>query len=154
MSSLRKELLFQLSTVFRITSVFILSIPVVIALTVECDAHSNSREKSNQTIVDVSLKNVSTNALDWVKLKWPGSDIPGGILSPGISATTLSVKWPYSTNATITFVDDKTRERFNVSVSLVDINLLLHQGGVKKVIFAIQSYSNVNLVASNERNAE
>lgn len=97
-------------------------------------------------IVNVSLFNSSSNALDWVKLKWDGPDISGGIIPAGISKTDMSVKWPYVENATITFVDDKTRARFNIEVSLLEANQKIRLGGVREVTFRILAYDKATVL--------
>lgn len=98
------------------------------------------------SVVNVSLLNASTNALDWVQLKWQGPDVPGGILSPGISATALGVEWPNSPSAKLSFVDDKTRKRYNIAVPLTTANGQISAGGIQHVIFRILAYDKAVVV--------
>src|SRR6266404_3361470 len=83
-----------------------------------------AKTQSKKMIVNIALKNSSTNALDWVELQWEGAgpDVPGGILSPGIIKDTRGVEWPQVPSVTVTFVDDKTRKPHEIRVSLDSIN--------------------------------
>jgi hypothetical protein len=96
-------------------------------------------------VLNISLLNASTNALDWVELKWNGPDVPGGVLPPGIRKTTLSVEWIYVPSARVTFVDDKTRKRYNIDVSLKALNQLLEAGDYREITFRIQTYDKVDV---------
>jgi len=97
-------------------------------------------------IINVSLKYASTNGLDWVKLVWSGPGISAGILPPGIWKTTLSVEWTNVPSATITFVDDKTRKRYNIDVSLQAANKLLEAGDYHEITFRILDYDKAEVI--------
>jgi hypothetical protein len=97
-------------------------------------------------IVDISLLNASSNALDWVELVWVGPRVPGGILLPGISATALEVEWPDLGSAKITFVDRDTRKPYAVEVSLKAINEQVRAGKCRDVTIRIKGYSEADVL--------
>src|SRR5438045_3685617 len=78
--------------------------------------------RTNKMVVDLTLKNDSTNALDWVTLDWKGPYVPGGIIIPGAFTSSLNVTWPRLPGAKLTFVDDKTRKPYALAVSFSAVN--------------------------------
>ena len=99
-----------------------------------------------RTILDISMRNASSKAIDWVKLEWEGPDVPGGIIPPSTSKTTLGVEWPSVRDAVIAFVDDQTRKRYHISVPLQAINQRIIAGSYRKVTFRILDYEKVEVV--------
>jgi len=97
-------------------------------------------------VVNITLRNSSSNALDWVKLDWKGPYVPGGILSPGISKTAVSVEWPNLSSAKITFVDDTTRKLYSVEVSLSAVNQDVRSGPCRQVTIRILDYEKADAI--------
>jgi len=60
--------------------------------------------------MDISTKNEMPIAVNWVEVAWDGPSVVGGILSPGISKTTIDVKPPRSDMAVITFIEEISRK--------------------------------------------
>jgi hypothetical protein len=107
-----------------------------------------SQPSPRMAIVNIALHNSSSNRLDWVELKWagPGPEVPGGILVVGANAETLDAEWPNVPSAKLRIVDDKTRQTYNVEVSLVSMNERIRSGTCHDVTFDILSYTNVNVI--------
>ena len=97
-------------------------------------------------IVDITLSNNSTNTLDWVTLNWQGPEVPGGILSPGITSTAIDVEWPNLTSATLNFVDKKTRQPYAIELSLAEVNKLVVSGKCHSILIRILSYDKAEVV--------
>ncbi len=98
------------------------------------------------SVVNISLKNSFTNDLDWVQLDWSGPHVPGGIIPPGVSKTAVGVSWPNLPSAKLTFVDDKTRQRYNIGVSFVVVNAQVRTGKCKNVTIRILSYDKADVI--------
>jgi len=96
--------------------------------------------------VNISLLNASSNPVDRVKLVWSGPDVPGGILSPGVSKTTVGAEWPNIANAKLTFVDDKTRKPYSFEVSFSAVNQQVLSGKCSDVTIRILDYENGDVV--------
>jgi hypothetical protein len=105
--------------------------------------------KSKPAILDISLKNCSSNALDWVELKWAGPYVPGGILSPGISSTAVGVQWPNVPSGTIHFVDERTRKPYNIDVSFSIVNERLQSEKHHDVTIRILNYEKADAVCES-----
>jgi hypothetical protein len=101
--------------------------------------------------VDVTLRNVFTNALDWVELEWNGPHVPGGILSPGVGSTAVGAEWVSVDTAKLSFVDEKTREPYSVEISLSEINKQVLSGNCQHVVFRILSYSQAEAICSDKK---
>jgi hypothetical protein len=97
-------------------------------------------------IVDITLRNTSSNVLDWVKLDWIGPDVGGGILPQGIGKTAVSVEWPNVSGAKLTFVDDKTRKPYNLEVSFSSVNEQVRSGRCRHVTIRILDYDKADVV--------
>jgi hypothetical protein len=91
-------------------------------------------------LVDIILANASTNALVGAEIIWNGPYVPGGILSPGISSTAVSVKWPNLPNAKIIFIDRQTRKPYNIEISFASINERILSGKCRQVTIRILDY--------------
>lgn len=96
--------------------------------------------------VDITILNNSTNRLDWVELKWEGPEVPGGILSTGISKTTIEAEWNNWTNASIAFVDAETRTPYEIHLSFPGVNAKVRSGQCNEVLIRILSYSAAEVV--------
>ena len=108
------------------------------------------QSKNPVRTVNITLRNDSTNDLDWVKLEWNGPGVPGGILSRGIGSTSVGVEWISVETAKLTFVDDKTREPYSIQVSLSEINKEVLSGKCNHVTIRILSYSNADAVCETD----
>jgi hypothetical protein len=125
------------------------SLLMALLLVVSCDKskHNGSRPPTPQaSIVNVALLNATTNELNWVELAWQGPDVPGGILPPGTSATALSVPWPTTTNATLSFIDYKSKKPYKMEIPLSAANEKVSAGGVQTVTFRILSYEKADVL--------
>jgi len=118
---------------------------------VGCDNTKHPNAKGDQpqehrTIVNISIHNASTNTLDWVELQWNGPAVPGGIIPPGASKTTLSTEWPSVPSAMITLVDNQTREPYKFEIPLSKANEQVNAGGIQHVTFRIMAYDKAVVV--------
>jgi hypothetical protein len=101
-----------------------------------------------RAFVTAGVVNVSTTPLDWVKV-FSGERqlLSVGILIPNASSTSLDyVWWKMPDLATITFVDDQTRQRYNVEISLREANARVEAGTCKRVTIRILSYDRAEVV--------
>ena len=98
-------------------------------------------------VVDICLKNSSSNSLDWVKLEWhAGRQISAGILAPGIWKANLAEEWPNESTATISFVDAKTRTPYSLEVSLSAVNDQMRTGQCHQVTVRIWDYDRADAI--------
>jgi hypothetical protein len=102
--------------------------------------------QQHRITVNISLKNSSTNALDWVELQWKGPDVPGGVLPPGISATAIGVPWPNVPNAQLTFIDKILRTPYTIDLSLTNANERIRTESIDHVTFRILSFEKADVV--------
>jgi hypothetical protein len=123
---------------------------IAIIITLGCDNADHHRVKSahpqHPITLNISINNASTNTLDWVELEWGGPAVPGGIIPPGTSKTTLSAEWPSVPGAIITLVDNKTRKPYKIEISLSAANGQISAGGIQHVTFRILSYDKAVVV--------
>jgi hypothetical protein len=122
---------------------------MALLLVVSCDKskHNGSRPPTPQaSIVNVALLNATTNELDWVELRWEGPDVPGGALPQGTAKTALSLPWPSTTNATVSFIDYKTKKPYRIEIPLSQVNEKVNAGGIQTVTFRILSYDKAAVV--------
>lgn len=99
-----------------------------------------SEQNTPDPVVNISLENKSPRALDWVRLEWEGPDVPGGVLSVGVSKTSVGVDWPNLESATITFVDEESRTRYTIAVTLAQVNQQVRKGECQHITFRILDY--------------
>lgn len=101
-----------------------------------------------RAFVTASVVNVSTAPLDWTKIVAGDRQLLSvGILIPNASSTYLDyVWWKMPESATITFVDDQTRQRYNVEISLREANARVEAGTCKRVTIRILSYERAEVV--------
>ena len=99
-----------------------------------------------KTAVNITFTNASTNDLDWVRLKWDGPYAAAGILLQGNSKGVIDLQWPYLSAATLTFIDDKTRQRYNIEISFAEANQKIHLGKCHLVTIRILSYDKVEVI--------
>ncbi|MDB6109273.1 MAG: hypothetical protein JWR69_1023 [Pedosphaera sp.] len=104
--------------------------------------------RTNKMVVDLTLKNSSTNALNGVELHWKkkGPYVPGGILDPGTSSSALNVTWPGLPDAKLTFVDYKTRKPYEIGVSFSAANEQVRAGRCHEVIIQILGYDKADVI--------
>ncbi len=100
--------------------------------------------------VDITLSNNSTNALDWVTLRWEGPNVPGGILSPGVTSTAVGVAWPNLPSAKLDFVDKESRKPYSIDLSLAEINKLVGSGKCHSILIRILSYDKAEAVCDEK----
>ena len=100
----------------------------------------------HNTFIETTIANASTNDLDWVRLKWEAPDMSAGILSQGISTTILDFPWPNLSRATLTFVDDKTRQRYSINLSFDAANEKIRSQKCHRVTIRILSYEKAEVV--------
>jgi hypothetical protein len=124
--------------------------PAIISLLfVSIGCNRVGRTGTQPATVDLSLKNNSNKDLDWVELQWSGPDVPGGILSPGISKTAIGVQWPYLPAAKLTFIDGKTRQPYTIDVQFTAANDQIRQGNCRNVTLRILDYDKADVVCDN-----
>jgi len=90
--------------------------------------------------VDITLKNASTHDLAWVEFIWKGPSVPGGVMSPGVSTTSVSAEWPNLPGAKINFIDRQTRKPYSMEVSLASVNERVLSGECHDVVILILDY--------------
>ena len=112
-----------------------------------CKPESESKPKPIS--IEASFKNGSAHDLDWVRMKWAGPDFSAGILSIGVFATTLDLNWPNVPTGTLTFVDEKTRQRFDIALSFQSINEQIKSGGCRAITIRILDYDKAEVVAGS-----
>lgn len=105
--------------------------------------------KTKSIFIEASFRNRSGHDLDWVRIKWAGPDFSAGILSTGVSATTLDLKWPDVPSGTLTFVDDKTRQPFSIALSFASINEQIKSGGCRAITILILDYNKAEVVCGS-----
>lgn len=95
---------------------------------------------SRNNTVDITLKNASTHDLAWVELVWKGPSVPGGLMAPGVSTTSVSVNWPNIPKAKINFIDRQTRKPYSIEVSFVSVHDLVASRKCRHVMIQILDY--------------
>ncbi len=135
----------------------LIAVPCLIIIATGCNS------LHPQATVDVSIRNDSTNYLDWVSVVWGSGEIRAGILPPGAGAKHYDAGLPklVKTNiATLEFVDDNDRklhalpmdrtalEKRKAYVIPIDVSALrqLSVGGHYHVTFVITSFTEAKLV--------
>jgi hypothetical protein len=126
--------------------------PLLMLLVVFCSFGCQS--KNPVRTVNITLRNDSTNDLDWVELEWKGPGVPGGILSRGIEKTSVSTEWISVETAKLTFVDAKTRDPYSIDLSLSEINKQVLSGKCNDVTIRILSYSHADAVCDTHPETE
>ena len=104
------------------------------------------KAQPKRPVLNITLRNSSSNALDWVEFDWAGPDVGAGILSPGIGKTALDVKWPNIPSGKLTFVDDKTRKPYSLEVPLTAANEQVRSGRFHQVIIRILDYDKADVI--------
>ena len=98
--------------------------------------------------VTVDVINASTNYLNWVKLKDGDRQLfSAGILVPTAEKTSLDYVWSkMPEEAKLTFIDDQTRQSYNINVSLKEADARVHSGQCKRVTIRILGYDKAEIV--------
>lgn len=126
-------------------------LPVAIMLIIPFTAcRQTVKDPRSNVEIDISIRNASPHGLDWVGLEWDGPNVPGGILSPGISKTAVASTYPKATTATIDFVDRTTREKFLIDISLEEFQKL-DPNTVESLEFVITSYTTAEVHVNGEK---
>ena len=99
--------------------------------------------------IEASFKNSSAHNLDWVRMKWAGPNFEAGILSIGISKTYIDLTWPNIPTGTVTFVDEGTRQSYNITLSFADINPKIQAGQCRAITILISDYDKAVVVAGS-----
>ncbi len=102
-------------------------------------------KEDSSPMIDITIRNSSSQDVDWVKLTWEGPHVPGGIIPAGKGSTTAGHVPPGTTTATIEFVDKDTREPFSHEISLAELHAK-QPNSVRQIIFRILSHQSVELV--------
>jgi len=99
--------------------------------------------------VKFTFTNASNHPLNWVTLeagKGKG-EMTAGILSPGISSTEWDVDWSKAPNeAKLTFIDDKTRQKYAIPLSLTNINAQVRSGQCRAITLRILDYDKAEVL--------
>ena len=111
------------------------SIGLLWALVVLCS--SCGAPPKARTSLDISLRNDTGVALDWVKLAWDGPYVPGGILSPAVSKTAVGCPPPSSETAEVSFVEDQGRKPHSIKLNVAALKEL--PAGKHGVVISITS---------------
>ena len=112
---------------------------VLLAVFVSCDHRTTV-----STSLDISVRNDTTNALDWVELVWDGPSVVGGILSPGISKTTMDIGIPKSDTASLEFVTKTNRQPHKIAIDVSALKRL--SSGRHDVVISIRSVNEAALL--------
>ncbi len=106
---------------------------------------------SNNSTIAASIENASSHKLDWVRVEWEGPNFSAGILSTGAFSTDVDLKWPFVAEAKLTFVDYKTRQRYNIKISLEAINKEIQSGRCRAVTIRILDHDKAEVVCGYPR---
>ncbi len=111
--------------------------------------HAQSTPKA--IAIETSIENASIHDLDWVRVAWDGPSFSAGILRVGTFSTDVHLKWPFIPNARLTFVDDKTRERHSIDLSLKAMNEEIQAGRCRAVTIRILDHDKAEVVSGYPR---
>ena len=102
----------------------------------------------HKLFVTVDVVNVSSNYLNWVKLKDGDRQLfSTGIMIPTAESTALDYVWSkMPEEAKLTFIDHHTRQPYSINVSLEDVNSRVLSGQCKRVTIRILSYDKAEVV--------
>ena len=122
---------------------------IIVALLLGAIGCHPEKPKPKPIVVEASFKNSSSHALDWVTMEWAGPSFEVGVLPVGRSATYLDLDWPNVSTGKITFIDFKTRQPFNIALSLQSINEQIKSGGCRAITIRILDYDKAEIVAGS-----
>lgn len=121
-------------------------LPLVVA-----DAQIHAQSAPKNMAIETSIENASIHHLDWVRVEWNGPSFSAGILRVGTFSTDVHLKWPFVPKARLTFVDDKTRQRYNIDLSLKVINEEIQSGRSRAVTIRILDHDKAEVVSGYPR---
>ena len=90
--------------------------------------------------VNVTLRNSSTNDLNWVELKWNGPYVPGEVLSHGVYKMAVDAEWSNVSTGELTFIDRETEHPYSIKLSFPEVNAKVMSGKCTDVEIKILSY--------------
>ena len=96
--------------------------------------------------IEFVFTNSSAHDLDWVRLDWEGPSVSAGIMKSGANATRLDTPWPDISKAKLTFVDDQTRQRYNIDVSFTEANAQIRAHKCHRITLRILGYDKAGVV--------
>jgi hypothetical protein len=101
-----------------------------------------------KVFVTVDVVNVSSNHLNWVKLKDGDRQLfSAGVMIPNTEKTSLDYVWSnMPAQAKLTFIDDQTRQAYSINVSLKEADARVHSGQCKRVAIRILGYDKAEVV--------
>ena len=101
-----------------------------------------------KTFVTMEIANAFSKPLDWVKVVAGDRQLfSAGILIPASEKTHLDYVWSNMPNqARVTFVDEQTRQRYNIDIVLTEANAKVLSGQCKRVTIRILDYDKAEVV--------
>jgi len=101
-------------------------------------------EKMNVKFV---FTNASTHPLNWVTLEVGKGEFTAGVLPQGVSKTELDVNWSSAPkDAKLTFIDDTTRQKYSIPISLTNVNEQVRLGKCRAIVLRILDYDKAEIV--------
>ncbi len=122
------------------------SVGFMLAIGLLC-ASCSGRSKA-QASLNISLRNDTAVALDWVELVWDGPQVPGGILSPGISSTALDCPAPSSDTAKVKFVEKESRKPHSIELNVAVLKAL--SAGKHEVVLSITALEQGRVIVDGQ----
>jgi hypothetical protein len=121
-------------------------LPLIVA-----DAQIHAQSASKNMAIETSIENASKHDLDWVRVAWDGPNFSAGILRVGTFSTDVHLRWPFVPKARLTFVDDKSRERHSIDLSLKAMNEEIQAGRCRAVTIRILDHDKAEVVSGYPR---
>ena len=115
------------------------------------DAQIHAQSASKNMAIETSIENASKHDLDWVRVAWDGPSFSAGILRVGTFSTDVHLRWPFVPKARLTFVDDKSRERHSIDLSLKAMNEEIQAGRCRAVTIRILDHDKAEVVSGYPR---
>jgi hypothetical protein len=115
----------------------------LVVLSTSCGASPKS-----QLSLNISLRNDTAVALDWVELAWDGPFVPGGILSPTVSSTAVDCPPPTSDTAEVNFVEGQGRKPHSIKLNVAALKGL--PAGKHAVVFSIISLEQARVLIDGQ----
>ena len=93
------------------------------------------------------VTNASSHPLTWVKFIIEERELSPGVLPSGISSTIYDVPWSkVPDQAKVTFIDEQTRQSYEIVVSLVEVNKQVQAETCHTVTLRISDYDKAEIV--------
>ncbi len=103
--------------------------------------------------LDFTTRNSSKVDLDWVRVTWGEWQIPSGILGVGIYKVQLNTdrrEPPKTDVATVTFVEESSRQRHTIQVDMAKVREAM-KDGVYMVTFDITALDHADVTIKQEK---